>query len=33
MVVAAHDLQSEDEESDLVAIKKIEGAFEHKIMA
>lgn len=31
IVVAAKDLESEDEENNLVAIKKIEKAFEHKI--
>lgn len=31
MVVAAKDLNSEDEENNLVAIKKIEKVFEHKI--
>lgn len=31
IVVAARDLKSDDEENNLVAIKKIERAFEHKI--
>jgi hypothetical protein len=29
--VAAKDLEAEDPENDLVAIKKIERAFDHKI--
>lgn len=33
VVVAAKDLQAEDEENNLVAIKKIEKAFEHKVFA
>lgn len=33
VVVAAKDLQSDDGESNLVAIKKIEKAFEHKVFA
>ncbi len=31
VVVAAKDILAEDEENNLVAIKKIERAFEHKI--
>lgn len=31
VVVAAKDLEAEDEENNLVAIKKIEKAFEHKV--
>ncbi len=31
IVVAAKDLKAEDEENNLVAIKKIERAFEHKV--
>lgn len=31
MVVAAQDKQSKDPENNLIAIKKIEKAFEHKI--
>ena len=33
VVVAAKDLLSEDENNNLVAIKKIEKAFEHKVFA
>jgi serine/threonine protein kinase len=33
VVVAAKDLNSEDENGNLVAIKKIEKAFEHKVFA
>ena len=33
VVVAAKDLESEDAENNLVAIKKIEKAFEHKVFA
>ena len=33
VVVAAKDTQAEDEENNLVAIKKIEKAFEHKVFA
>ena len=33
VVVAAKDLESEDQENNLVAIKKIEKAFEHKVFA
>ena len=33
VVVAAKDLQAEDEVNNLVAIKKIEKAFEHKVFA
>ena len=33
VVVAAKDLQAEDQENNLVAIKKIEKAFEHKVFA
>jgi serine/threonine protein kinase len=33
VVVAAKDLQAEDESNNLVAIKKIEKAFEHKVFA
>jgi serine/threonine protein kinase len=33
VVVAAKDLQAEDENNNLVAIKKIEKAFEHKVFA
>lgn len=31
IVVAAKDLKAEDEENNLIAIKKIERAFEHKV--
>ncbi len=31
IVVAVKDLQAEDQENNLVAIKKIERAFEHKV--
>jgi serine/threonine protein kinase len=31
IVVAAKDLEGADEENNLVAIKKIEKAFEHKV--
>jgi len=31
IVVAARDLESDDPENNLVAIKKIEKAFEHKV--
>lgn len=31
VVVAARDLESEDPDNNLVAIKKIERAFEHKV--
>lgn len=33
VVVAAKDLEAEDQENNLVAIKKIEKAFEHKVFA
>ena len=33
VVVAAKDLESDDQENNLVAIKKIEKAFEHKVFA
>lgn len=33
VVVAAKDLEAEDPENNLVAIKKIEKAFEHKVFA
>ncbi len=33
VVVAAKDMESEDTENNLVAIKKIEKAFEHKVFA
>ena len=33
MVVAAKDYEFTEEELEIVAIKKIEGAFEHTIMA
>jgi serine/threonine protein kinase len=33
VVVAAKDLETEDQENNLVAIKKIEKAFEHKVFA
>ena len=33
VVVAARDLEAEDQENNLVAIKKIEKAFEHKVFA
>ena len=33
IVVAAKDLECEDEGNNLVAIKKIEKAFEHKVFA
>jgi len=33
VVVAAKDLECEDQENNLVAIKKIEKAFEHKVFA
>jgi len=33
VVVAAKDLDAEDQENNLVAIKKIEKAFEHKVFA
>ena len=33
VVVAAKDLKAEDETNNLVAIKKIEKAFEHKVFA
>lgn len=33
VVVAAKDLNAEDETNNLVAIKKIEKAFEHKVFA
>ena len=33
VVVAAKDIQSDDQENNLVAIKKIEKAFEHKVFA
>lgn len=33
VVVAAKDLRAEDQENNLVAIKKIEKAFEHKVFA
>lgn len=33
IVVAARDLEAEDQENNLVAIKKIEKAFEHKVFA
>lgn len=33
VVVAAKDIESEDQENNLVAIKKIEKAFEHKVFA
>lgn len=33
VVVAAKDSEAEDQENNLVAIKKIEKAFEHKVFA
>jgi len=33
VVVAAKDLEAEDPDNNLVAIKKIEKAFEHKVFA
>ena len=33
VVVAAKDLEADDPENNLVAIKKIEKAFEHKVFA
>lgn len=33
VVVASKDLEAEDQENNLVAIKKIEKAFEHKVFA
>mmetsp|Transcript_17565 Transcript_17565/g.16793 ORF Transcript_17565/g.16793 Transcript_17565/m.16793 type:complete len:96 (+) Transcript_17565:8-295(+) len=33
VVVAAKDAEAEDQENNLVAIKKIEKAFEHKVFA
>ena len=33
VVVAAKDLEIEDQSNNLVAIKKIEKAFEHKVFA
>jgi serine/threonine protein kinase len=33
IVVAAKDLKAEDQSNNLVAIKKIEKAFEHKVFA
>lgn len=33
VVVAAKDLEAEDQDNNLVAIKKIEKAFEHKVFA
>ena len=33
VVVAAKDIDAEDQENNLVAIKKIEKAFEHKVFA
>lgn len=33
VVVAAKDLEADDQENNLIAIKKIEKAFEHKVFA
>jgi serine/threonine protein kinase len=33
VVVAAKDLEAEDQENNLIAIKKIEKVFEHKVFA